>query len=995
MLTGEDQTGIWYIGSNNLGATTSNPLDLSTLSVGTYNFTYDVAAIGSCDDALVTVSVKINPLPNTGIPNNPPPFCENDPALNNTVFDLFTLLSGTIDLGGAWTDDSITGALTGNNLDLTMLNIGTFNFTYRITDANGCSNSTTVTLIIDDAPESGTPIAVFPEFCEGAAPTNYNLFDLLTGEDQTGTWYVGSNNLGATTSNPVDLSTLSVGTYNFTYDVAAIGSCDDALVTVSVTINPLPNTGTPTPVVYCENDLATNSPLNLFNQLSGEDVGGTWTDDNTTGALSGSDVNITALTIGSYSFTYSITDANGCSNSSTVVVTVEDAPESGTATAPLEFCLAAITPAQTVNLFDLLTGEDQTGSWNDDDTSGALSGNLVTIYGLSAGTYNFTYDVDAIGSCDDVLVTVRIIIRDIPAPTADAIQEFCDTANVSNLTATGTSIKWYDEASGGTALLGTVSLTDGETYYATQTDASTGCESSVRTLVTAVIYQSPKSGNPNPVTVCNTNNTVDLFTALDGTQNSGGVWQDTDASGALTGNVFDATAVAPGIYLFTYLVNASSPCIDASTVTSVTVEAPLNAGTNSTLNICSNNGTTDLFTLLGSADLGGTWFPTMVSGTGVFDPLKDAPATYVYSLTNACGVVTSEVKVSVEQAPNAGAYNATTICMIDGSIDLFPLLGTAAQSGGTWSPTLTSGTSIFDPNSDAATTYTYTVLATAPCSPDATAQITVTVNDSPQIVVLNASPNFCLVDVPTVANLAIAIQSTGTVSWYTDATLATTVNTSDALINGEDYYATQTTGSNCESSKSIKITATINNAATPTLKDASLEYCINDSPTINDLTQNITEKNATASNVIWYDAATNGNVITNSTQLLNLETYYASLINETTGCESSVRLVVTPDLTNCGILVIPDGFSPNGDGVNDTFTVNNLELLYPNFEMEIYNRYGNMVYKGTAATPRFDGKSNQSKAVGSADLPVGVYFYIFNFNDGSTKPKQGRLYLSR
>ncbi len=77
------------------------------------------------------------------------------------------------------------------------------------------------------------------EFCQGLAPASYNLFDLLTGEDQTGTWYSGLDNTGAVVSNPVDLSGLTPGDYNFTFDVDAIGSCDDVLVTVTVTINPL------------------------------------------------------------------------------------------------------------------------------------------------------------------------------------------------------------------------------------------------------------------------------------------------------------------------------------------------------------------------------------------------------------------------------------------------------------------------------------------------------------------------------------------------------------------------------------------------------------------------------------------------------------------------------------------------------------------------------------------------------------------------------------
>ena len=54
-----------------------------------------------------------------------------------------------------------------------------------------------------------------------------------------------------------------------------------------------------------------------------------------------------------------------------------------------------------------------------------------------------------------------------------------------------------------------------------------------------------------------------------------------------------------------------------------------------------------------------------------------------------------------------------------------------------------------------------------------------------------------------------------------------------------------------------------------------------------------------------------------------------------------------------------------------------------------------MVYKGNAGTPRFDGTANQSRVISKGDLPIGVYFYIFKFNDGQNKPEQGRLYLSR
>ena len=992
LLDGEDQTGTWS-DDDASGALSVNLVDLSGLTPATYNFTFDVDALGSCDDVLVTVSVTINPLPNTGIPT-PETYCENDLAANSPL-DLFGQLTGE-DSGGTWTDDDTSGALIASDVDLTLLTIGSYNFTYSITDINGCSNSSTVIIIVEDAPESGT-VNPTAEFCEGGGSASFDLFTLLEGEDQTGTWS-DDDASGALSLNLVDLSGLTPATYNFTFDVDALGSCDDVLVTVSVTINPLPNTGTPTPETYCENDLAANSPLDLFGQLTGEDAGGVWTDDNTSGALSGTDVDLTVLTIGSYNFTYTITDSNGCTNSSTVTIIVVDAPESGTANTPIEFCVANITAAQTYNLFDLLTDEDQTGTWNDDDSSGALSGNLVTLDGLTPATYNFTYDVDAIGTCDDVNVIVSIIINDTPAPVAATPQEFCDTATVADLVATGTTIQWYDTVIGGNLLLDATALVDAQIYYATQTDATTGCESSVRTAVTVIIYQSPIAGAPNATAIvsCTDNNSIDLFTGLDGTEDVGGTWTNDDSVGNLTGNVFDATGVSAGTYNFTYLVTASAPCVDDSETISVTIEEPLNAGStvDPTLDICSNEGTTDLLTLLGGADAGGVWSPEMTSTTGVFDPLVDTDGTYTYTLTNSCGTYTNQVEVTVTLAPNAGVDNSLTICAGDSPTDLFAILGTGAQSGGVWSPALTSGTGVFDPSIDASSIYTYTVVALAPCSPDSTAEISVTINDSPTIIVLDSDPKFCLVDNPTVTDLSVSIRPTGTVNWYDDIALTIPLIFTDSLVDGEDYYATQTNSTGCESSIPVQINVTVNDTPTPTLDDAAMEYCINDNPTISTLSSNIVEYDSNLDNLRWYDTLTGGSAISNSSLLTNI-TYYVALVDQVTGCESSIRLEVIPDLTACGKLIIPDGFSPNGDGTNDTFDVDNLVILYPNFEMEIYNRNGNIVYKGNANSPRFDGTSNQSRIVSKGDLPVGVYFYIFNFNDGENKSEQGSLYLSR
>ena len=92
--------------------------------------------------------------------------------------------------------------------------------------------------------------------------------------------------------------------------------------------------------------------------------------------------------------------------------------------------------------------------------------------------------------------------------------------------------------------------------------------------------------------------------------------------------------------------------------------------------------------------------------------------------------------------------------------------------------------------------------------------------------------------------------------------------------------------------------------------------------------------------------------------------------------------------------MIPDGFSPNQDGINDYFEILNLRTLYPNYKIEIYNRYGNILFSGNASKPDWDGTTSKS-LFGDGTVPVGVYFFIIEFNDGQRKPLQGRLYLSR
>ncbi len=77
---------------------------------------------------------------------------------------------------------------------------------------------------------------------------------------------------------------------------------------------------------------------------------------------------------------------------------------------------------------------------------------------------------------------------------------------------------------------------------------------------------------------------------------------------------------------------------------------------------------------------------------------------------------------------------------------------------------------------------------------------------------------------------------------------------------------------------------------------------------------------------------------------------------------------------------IPNVFSPNSDGINDTWVIEHLES-YPGCTIQVFDRYGRQVYSSFGYTKNWDGKHNGNL------LPTGTYYYIID-------PKNGRQKLS-
>ncbi len=101
------------------------------------------------------------------------------------------------------------------------------------------------------------------------------------------------------------------------------------------------------------------------------------------------------------------------------------------------------------------------------------------------------------------------------------------------------------------------------------------------------------------------------------------------------------------------------------------------------------------------------------------------------------------------------------------------------------------------------------------------------------------------------------------------------------------------------------------------------------------------------------------------------------------GCEGEVRsenIIVAGPIQN--ELIIPEAFSPNGDLINDLWKIGNIDF-YPQAEITIYNRWGQLVWKSERGYPQpWNGKSN------GADLPVDSYHYVIDLHN-DTKPLIG------
>ncbi|MCS6794942.1 MAG: Ig-like domain-containing protein, partial [Raineya sp.] len=114
---------------------------------------------------------------------------------------------------------------------------------------------------------------------------------------------------------------------------------------------------------------------------------------------------------------------------------------------------------------------------------------------------------------------------------------------------------------------------------------------------------------------------------------------------------------------------------------------------------------------------------------------------------------------------------------------------------------------------------------------------------------------------------------------------------------------------------------------------------------------------------------------------------YTLCDNQNACSKASVCIVVN----GSDKIFIPEAFSPNGDGLYDTFRIEG--IAGKKVSVKIYNRWGNLVYQSDNYRNDWNGTANIGLHTGE-NLPDGTYYYVIDFNDG-TKPISNFLVIKR
>ena len=394
------------------------------------------------------------------------------------------------------------------------------------------------------------------------------------------------------------------------------------------------------------------------------------------------------------------------------------------------------------------------------------------------------------------------------------------------------------------------------------------------------------------------------------------------------------------------------------------------------------------------------WSPS----TGVSDPTIPNPTftptvTTTYSLDiTACGesLDTQSFTIYVSQPETAG-FTYTSTC--NGAIATLDA-GSTPSGTFTFNPVPTDG-AIIDANTGEitngvpGTTYSveYTTPGTSFCPGVDVASVTVTISDAislqPSIDISECDfdeDGFEEFDLTTFEADILNGLNNVSVTYYASLTDAQNNTTANAISNITAYNAADGT----------TIYMRVENNTTNCFAITQFDLIVADATTLVFIS-NIVEIPADGSPILLEVSATNYNPSTdtiewffnntlipgenNLTISVSEEGIYEMAITNSNNCTSLISQMITKQVSN----IIPQGISPNNDGVNDTFDLTGLDVE----SIEIFNRYGTQVYT------KSNGYVNEwfGQDMSGNKLPTGTYYYIIRYQNG--KEKASWVYINR
>jgi gliding motility-associated-like protein len=364
--------------------------------------------------------------------------------------------------------------------------------------------------------------------------------------------------------------------------------------------------------------------------------------------------------------------------------------------------------------------------------------------------------------------------------------------------------------------------------------------------------------------------------------------------------------------------------------------------------------------LNGSGTQGYTWNNSVTNGVS-FNPASTQTYTVTGTDGNGCQN-TDQVVVTVNTLPAVNAGVDQSICMGTS----VTLAGSGAQ-GYTWSNGVTNGVS-FNP----VATQTYTVTGTDANGCQNTDQVIVTVNSIPTV---GAGSNQTVCQ-----GTPVTLTGSGAQGYVWN----------NGVVNGvsfipsstQTYTVTGTTAAGCQNTATVTITVVNEPTA---LLDADV-YSGN--PGVE-----VTFSNSSLDANSYHFSFGNGqtyqttNVSDNPTNVYHAPGIYTVVLTASNGiCEDTAQIIVHVAYEPMTV-VVPNIFTPNGDGNNDVFFIK-LENA-ASLEMTIVNRWGNTMTKINDINGYWDGIMNGKLA------DEGVYFYKFTVTalDGTVQTGQGDIQL--